>query len=161
MAARSLPKADDLGRLFSELLDKQVTAKAARPGAPPQKGPWIAATYGSDENAAVALLSDLNAAASLGAALSMLPAGRAEESVKSGTLEDVIRENFHEVCNVVTGLLNKPAAPGLVLTPLHLHGLLDEKDPKIAEFQAKRDSRLNMDIQVQGYAAGAMVLILL
>jgi hypothetical protein len=67
--------------------------------------PSVIAVYtGANEEVVGLLVCSMPAAAYLGASLSLLPKPVAEESVKKGSLDDSLLENFREVANICTSL---------------------------------------------------------
>ena len=102
-----LPQPDVWARSLSDLFGRPFV---------PQRGPaWVptkpsvaAGIYASDVPGAppqAIWLLDLEAAASLSGALSMLPPAVAEESIQAGKLSEALLENFHEVMNVGAGMI--------------------------------------------------------
>lgn len=64
------------------------------------------AGYGQDDSKINWVVGcDLEFAARFGAALTMMPASQAEESIKSGQLLESIRENIAEIMNILVNLL--------------------------------------------------------
>ena len=159
MSNRAMPTAQEIAKLLSDLLDREVTTKTLPPAAL-GNGPALLASYGEAGGEVVALLvCDVAAAASLGAALSMLPAGRAEESVRAGALDEFVMENFREICNVVTRLVNRPVAPGMPLQTVTLREVDIRTAGDIAALTAQFRARIDVEVNVPGYQIGSMSLL--
>lgn len=99
-------------------------------------------------------LSDLPLTASLGAALTLIPAGAAADAAKAGKMTVDLTENAQEVCNIVANCwqlkrvrLNGFFAAGTTLPP-HVQALVD-----------KPGQRMDMAITVPGYVGGRLILL--
>jgi hypothetical protein len=95
-----LPPTAELEKLLSGLLARAVTI--APDEATPAE-PCTVALFRTDEPVLeVAVLCEVGLAASMGAALSVIPAGAARESMARGDLGPPLDENFMEVMNVLS-----------------------------------------------------------
>jgi hypothetical protein len=75
-------------------------------------GSHIIGTYADDLGRVSGLvIGDLAFAASSGAALAMMPATAARDAVKDGEPRRDLLENYREVCNVTTSMLNSRDTP--------------------------------------------------
>lgn len=158
MSHESLPKIELVGQLMSSLLGQGVTAK---PSAPQAVGPGakvLTGVYASDDGAVQVLcVCDYALAAYAGAALSMIPAGVAKDSLRGAALPEGIEENFREVLNIVTGLLNRPGAPHVKLQDMLRPA--DPAAPGVAGVLAKPAARLDMEITIANYGVGKASLL--
>ncbi|MFP3906280.1 MAG: hypothetical protein ACLFWR_04565 [Acidimicrobiales bacterium] len=115
-AVPPVPIQEAVAEFFSALLGLGTAAsKAERPRLEPD-GSHIVGTYRDDLGQVAALVTaDLVLAASAGAALAAIPPSAARDAVKTGALDENLLENFREVSNVMSSLLNTPATPHLTL----------------------------------------------
>ena len=132
-----------------------------------QRGPmWVpsrpaiaAGIYASDVPGAppqAIWLLDLEAAASLAGALSMLPPAVAEESIRAGQLSEALLENFHEVMNVGAGMI-KVTEGRIKLTHVFTPPQIP---PELArEWLQTARQRVELSGGLQGLATGHMYLL--
>lgn len=161
MSNRVLATGEELRRYLSDLLGKAV---AVSPDASKRAGlVGLAAAYGPEGGEpAVILWVELPAAASLGAALSMVPASAVDAALRTGKLDPTLADNFHEVCNVLTNLLNRPLAPGSKVPTVLLQTV--ETGPQAQALLNRAGAskiRLDVALNVPGYRAGKASLIYL
>lgn len=116
---------------------------------------WVTGLYVDDHDRLIgACISDISLAATAGAALAMMPASVAKEASDAGKLDENLRDNFYEVVNILSRLLNGPSVPHLRLTDL-VDGVPDD----VIALIDKAKGRKNYDVTVVGYAGGRMGLI--
>ena len=85
------------------LFGDEIAVKAGDPLSPMDN---VIATYLDDENEVVGgCVSDMSFAAYVGAAMSGLPKGAAEDAITSNELTDVMVGNLGEVMNILTRLV--------------------------------------------------------
>lgn len=156
--AAELPQPAAIGGTLTDLLGKSVGIK--RLTAPLQPGPRVAVSIASyqtgDDEPVFLWVCELGLAASLGAALSMIPAGIAQEHVRKGRLDENLAENLHEVMNVGASMLSG-GGTRVVLQTLHL-----PPDPAPAEwktFLSRPPARLDLEVSIPGYEPGKMALL--
>jgi hypothetical protein len=99
---------------------------------------------------------DLPLAANVGAAIGLVPPGGAQACVEDKELSPMIAENFTEVCNVLTTLLNREGAPHLRLHQVFLPGQTAPGDASSRLLAL--GSRLDLDVLVAGYGSGRFSL---
>jgi hypothetical protein len=113
--------------------------------------------YRDDEGTLMALISaDRDLVAILGATLVMVPAPGVAELMKADTVPEHIYENFYEVSNIMTSLINRPNYP-------HLRQVERLDDPakatgdirEVLDAPAKKRS---FTVTVVGYGAGRMTM---
>ncbi|MDT5040995.1 MAG: hypothetical protein QOE51_1980, partial [Actinoplanes sp.] len=110
--------------LFEDLLGRDVTVS---PGSPMEQADLPTATVAVFTNTAQQIYAvlgmQLALAANAGAALGLLPAGAAEDSIDEKKLTPVLAENVFELCNVLTSLLNVEGAPHVKLYQVSYSGM--------------------------------------
>lgn len=142
------------GRMLSNLfLGRAVRVKKIAPMPLPLRGAFVLATYKSaDGQDSVVCVCDLALASAAGAALSLIPASVAQESVRAGKLSETLAENIHEVFNVCSALLNQPNHPRFVLDKVVLPPVAPGSVPTGP--MAKPLQRHDFEVSIDGYGAG-------
>lgn len=140
------------------LVGMSVSAKKAMPT--DLKGPQVLALIDDEAKQLVCILQfDFNAAGSLGASLSRIPAGAVQElAKKGGVLDASLEENFHEIANVLTVLTTQAVGRRTIL-----RGLKQGKDvsaPELQSFITKSKNKTFMKFDVQGYPGGIAGFVL-
>jgi len=158
MAAAKLPQAEIVGQLLGALLGDGVTAKNASPlDLRAAASAWIGVYAADDGTLQLLIVSDLSLAANAGAALSMIPAGVAKDSVRSGTLPENIKDNFGEILNILGGSFNAPGRPHVIFQKLYPSG--PNLPPPVAAVLAQPGERLDLEIAIAGYGSGKATLL--
>jgi hypothetical protein len=148
-----LPPPADLEKLLAGLLMRSVKvtkAQAPEPGAA-SDGPLAVALFRTDDPVLeVAVICDVTLAASMAAALSVIPASAVKECVAAGGLDDSLRENFAEVMNVVarfvSGAGRRFALKKVACAP--------EAAPELVQAANGSDERRDLTAEIAGYAGG-------
>jgi hypothetical protein len=145
-----LPPPADLEKLLAGLLMRAVKVAKA-PAAEPATGPLAVALFRTDDPVLeVAVVCDVTLAASMAAALSVIPAAAVKECVAAGGLDDSLRENFAEVMNVVarfvSGAGRRFALEKVACAP--------ESAPELVEAANGSDERRDLTAEIAGYAGG-------
>ncbi len=154
MLMARVPQPQEVSNLLTQLVGRQVDAGSGGPLG--TEVPGIAATYVADDGAVRAVfVVDVAAAASLGAALTMVPSGQVDEAVARGGLNGSLMENFKEVCNVMASLVSEAHGESFCLGGVHL--LPGEADP--IESILGGDNRLDLSLDVTGYPTGVASFI--
>jgi hypothetical protein len=151
-----LPPPSTLTNLIGDLIGQRVTSKAS-PASRPDPRKHVAATYRNEAGDLVAVaVCDLPIAASFAAALTMVPAVRVDECVKDGRLDDILRENLHEVFNVLSAAFPMSGAPRVVLHDMRCH---EDAPADLGAVLTSPSSRVDLEISVGGYRSGKFVLL--
>jgi len=156
--ARRMPIPEDVRDFLGDLLGKPVSV-SKRPVAdlsevePEEK--WVTGLFVNDKNALIgACVADLKLAANAGAALAMISDQVAKEAVAAGELGENLRDNFYEIVNIVSALLNGPSVPHLRLTEM-VDGIPDE----VVELSKRAAGNKRYDVTIVGYEGGVLGLI--
>ena len=106
---------------------------------------------------AALFVADLPFCSWSGAALALLPAGLAQDAIKSGKLEAALQDNFAEVANVLTATFREFGERVVLGTIQYGNAkmLAAEVQPLVA---APR--RLDLEVTVTGYGTGRCGLLL-
>jgi len=145
--------------LLSDLLGRDVTVAPADPVVAADVPTTVIAVYvdnGLQLTGVVGL--DLPLAAFAGAALGLMPAGGAEDCVKENELSPVLAENVKELCNVLTGLLNRAGGSHHRLHHVYLPG--EDHPGDVAAQLLAIGHRLDLNVDVPRYGEGRFSLSL-
>jgi hypothetical protein len=145
-----LPPNAELESLLGGLLMRAVKVAGAGAPAPPVA---LAHFRTDDPVLEVAVVCDLPLAASLSAALSVVPVQAVKDAIAAGALSDSLRENFGEVMNVVRRFL---CASGRRFELAGAWCPPQVPPPALAAAAASSDERRELAVDVSGYVAGRM-----
>ena len=159
MAANPLPTAASIADLVTMLVGKKVRAVPTTPF-PVASARGIATYVDQSQKLAFVALTDMAFLAGVGAALAMIPAGVVTEAIKSGKPAPVLTENAFEVMNILSSLYNDAEGKG---THIKIKGLVvvPPVPPDVALHLAKPVGRIDLEIQLPGYANGKLTLLAL
>ena len=111
-----LPGTLAVRNLFEDLLGREVTVSPGDPISAEEIATATVAIFTDTSQKVYGVLGmDLPLAANAGAALGLLPAGAAEDSIDEKQLFPNLAENVFELCNVLTSLLNRKGGPHIKL----------------------------------------------
>jgi len=152
---RRMPVPEEIREFFGDLLGKGVSVeKRAEFDFNDENLVAVSAVFVEDDGTVGgACVADLPLSAYAGAALAMVPKPVAEESVKAGGLEDSLKDNYHEVANILTAVLNGPSVPHLKIRELS-EGVPDE----IKDLVVKAAGRRTFDVTITDYGSGQLAL---
>jgi hypothetical protein len=155
-ADRRMPLPEDVRDMFKDLLGKPVAATKRKIEPFDVKNvAYVTGLYVSTDDELIgACVTELPLAASAGAALAMIPVVVARESVRAGKLDGGLRENYYEVVNIVSAMLNGPTVPHLRLTDL-VDGIPDE----VVALAKQAAGLRHYDVTIVGYDGGVLALI--
>jgi hypothetical protein len=153
-----IPKPPELEKLLGALLMRAVKVVKADDEASPQ-GPLTTALFTSEDPVLQVLVrADLPLAASLAAALSVVPLAAVKESVAAKHMDESLQDNFSEVMNVLARFISgggRTFRLGPVTCPPA--GVAPELAPLIEASDEKRE----FNVEVPGYAAGRLEFVTL
>lgn len=158
--ARPMPIPEVIRDFLGDLLGKPVSVTKRKPidfaASGPESGDvFVTGRYLDDGGQLVgACISDLPLASSVGAALAMISADVAKESVKAGVLSESLRDNLYEVLNIMSGLLNGPS-----VRHLRLADVVDGVPEDVVELIKAAPGRKHYDVTILGYSGGRLGLI--
>ncbi|PRY28741.1 hypothetical protein [Pseudosporangium ferrugineum] len=144
--------------LFEDLLGRDVNVSPGDPMTAEDLPTGLMAIYTDTSRLYAVLGMTLSLAANAGAALGLLPAGAAEDSIEEKKLFPNLAENVFELCNVFTSLLNREGAPHVKLYQVIYPGMELPNDAR-AQFLAL-GKRLDLSIEVARYGKGKFSLSL-
>ena len=145
--------------LFEDLLGRDVNISPGDPMTAENLPTGVIAIYTDTSQQLYAVLGmTLSLAANAGAALGLLPAGAAEDSIEEKTLFPNLAENVFELCNVFTSLLNREGAPHVKLYQVIYPGMELPNDARAHLLALGK--RLDLTIEVARYGKGRFSLSL-
>jgi hypothetical protein len=153
--ARRMPIPEEVGDFIGDLLGAAVSvSKSSPPDLTEEPEQWVSGVYVDDRGQpGGACVADIGLAASAGAALAMMPVAVVKEAIADGTLPAGLQENFYEVANIMTRLLNGPTLPHLRITEL-VPGIPDE----VQHVLDNAVGRKNYAVTIIGYPGGRLIL---
>ena len=154
-----LPGTLAVRNLFEDLLGREVTVSPGDPLSADEVNTSTIAIFTDTAQQIYAVLGmDLILSANAGAALGLLPAGAAEDSIDEKKLNANLAENVGELCNVLTSLLNKEGSPHI-----KLHQVVYPGDPLAADARAHLMAlgrRVDLSVEINRYGKGKFSLSL-
>jgi len=152
MAPVKDPKINSLHSLLSGLYGRPVPIDSTAKFEPSAIKPCVVASYVDNKDEVVGLMiCTLAVAGYKGAALSLLPKSVADDSIKKGTLDASLLENFQEVANICSSLFTEHLG-----TRVHLKAILGKAVAAPAEFKALLQTAVRTDVtlEIPGYGPG-------
>jgi hypothetical protein len=148
-----LPPPAELEKLLGGLLMRPVKVVKGTAGVVPQ-GPVASALYSSDEPVLQVLVRcELPLAASLAAALSVVPALVVKECVAAASMDESLADNFGEVMNVLARFVSG-SGRRFRLGPVSCPPAACAAD--LVSLADGSDERRELTVEVPGYAAGRL-----
>lgn len=154
-----IPASITVRNLFEDLLGRDVSVASGDPMTADDLPTGVIAVYTDTSQQLYAVLGmQLALAANAGAALGLLPAGAAEDSIEEGKLFPNLAENVFELCNVLTSLLNREGAPHVKLYQVIYPGMDLPNDARAHLLALGK--RLDLTVEVARYGKGKLSLSL-
>jgi hypothetical protein len=153
MAANVDPRVS-LQNLLRGLFDRPIQLTAAPKFEPGFSKVGVVAVYlGPSEETVGLLVCSIQAAAYLGAALSLLPKPVAEDAIKRGALDDALLENFREVANICSSLFAEQAG-----ARVHLDTVLNKviAAPPAYKNLLASPNRADVSVDIPNYGPGVI-----
>ena len=154
-----LPGSLTVRNLFEDLLGRDCNVAPGDPITADDLPTATVAVYTDNQQQIYGVLGmQLSLAANAGAALGLLPAGAAEDSIDEKKLSPGLAENVFELCNVLTSLLNRDGGPHVKLYQVVYPGMPLPNDARAHLLALGR--RLDLTIEVARYGKGKFSLSL-
>jgi hypothetical protein len=154
-----LPGSLTVRNLFEDLLGRDCNVAPGDPITADDLPTATVAIYTDGQQQIYGVLGmQLGLAANAGAALGLLPAGAAEDSIDEKKLSPALSENVFELCNVLTSLLNREGGPHVKLYQVIYPGMPLPNDARAHLLALGR--RLDVMIEVNRYGKGKFSLSL-
>ncbi|MBB2945845.1 hypothetical protein FB565_005603 [Actinoplanes lutulentus] len=152
-----LPGSLAVRNLFEDLLGREVVVSPGDPLSAEEIKTATVAIFTEPSQKIYAVMGmQLSLAANAGAALGLLPAGAAEDSIDEKQLFPNLAENVFELCNVFTSLLNREGQPHLKLYQVIYPGMELPGDARAILLALGR--RLDLMCEVNRYGKGKLSL---
>jgi len=152
-----IPVALTVRNLFEDLLGRDVNVSPGDPMTAADLPTGVFAVYTDAQQQLYAVLGmQLELAANAGAALGLLPAGAAEDSIEEKTLFPNLAENVFELCNVLTSLLNREGGPHVKMYQVIYPGMVLPND--VRAHLLALGKRLDLTVEVARYGKGKLSL---
>jgi hypothetical protein len=154
-----LPASLAVRNLLEDLLGRDVNVNPGDPLTADDLPTATIAIYTDNAQQIYGVLGlQLSLAANVGAALGLLPAGAAEDSIDEKQLFPNLAENVFELCNVLTSLLNREGAPHVKLYEVVYPGMPLPNDVRAHLLAIGR--RLDLTVEIARYGKGKFSLSL-
>jgi hypothetical protein len=157
-----LPIQEALRDFFTDLLGKGAAADKAKElkvkmG---ENAPELIVSVWEDKYGRVGALciAELMLAAIAGAALVLAPPGAVHDVEKTRELPENLRDNYYEVINILTSVLNSPNTPHLKLTNQFFHPVEALPDDVLRVIETPSNRR-DFDLMVEGYGSGKISIL--
>lgn len=143
-----IPATNELIPLLTALVGRDLTFSANSEPLPPMEFIDHLTLFVDDDDLPVMLAGgDAAFAYRSGAALAMVPGGRADEAIETGVADEDLLENYFEVMNVLTRVINDQGSDHVRLIPESSVDLDEMPDP---------EKGAAMDIEIEGYGIGKL-----
>jgi hypothetical protein len=154
-----LPASLTVRNLFEDLLGRDCTVGPGDPLTADDLPTATVAVYTDAQQQIYGVLGmQMSLAANVGAALGLVPAGAAEDSIAEKKLFPNLAENVFEMCNVLTSLLNREGGPHVKLYEVVYPGMPLPADARAHLLALGR--RLDLMIEIARYGKGKLSLSL-
>jgi hypothetical protein len=155
-----VPEPLEVRRLLEELLGRAVEVMPAAPWAPLQADQGTLAIYVDDDMTIRAVVvCDVALSAHAGASIGLLPADQSRRAVAENELPEMVRENLHEVLDIVSALFNVEGAPHLRLYAVHHVG--GDVTAELLVLGGVLGRRLDLTVRISGYGSGHLGLVVM
>lgn len=135
-----------------------VTTEAAAPPVGGDSGSLVALYVDDQLRSAAVIVVDLALSARVGAAIGLVPAAAADSAIADGALPQDLRDNAHEVLDVLGNTFNREGAPHLRLYALA--GTAVELRSDVRSIALKTAPREDILVHVARYGGGVLSVIL-
>jgi hypothetical protein len=150
-------KADKIPPLFRNLLNRDVTAAKIAPFTISVSDPCVTATYLGDGGALIAVcVCDIELVANAGAALVLIPAPVAKDSVRSRKIDEGLAENFQEILNICASIVSSSDNHRTSLGKVFLTQAA--RTPEVTQFIKASRTQSAVKLSITGYEAGRMCI---
>ena len=156
MSSFSIAPIDELTSLLEMMLGTDVAAKAVESPMSADSSK-VVGVYAADDGTVVSACAvDITLANYIGAALSMIPPGAAQDNASAGTLPDNALDNLEEIFNVSVNLTKVSDSAHVSFRNAIRPG--DEMPEDVAAILSSATNRVDVEIEIQRYGAGLMAL---
>ena len=150
---------EDVRELIGSLIGENPPMKKAIMPTLSDRGPFAYAAYRDDQGAlGAAIVCELEVAASMSAALTLVSPEVCREVVQSGKMDDATSENFQEVMNICTQMVRVPGASRVTLgeTQQTAEGLTQD----MKDLMRDAEYRIAFHVEIPNYDSGRLALFI-
>jgi hypothetical protein len=148
-----MPTPVEVGELLEMLLGREVEAMPSPPTAYRSREHFRAAVYLDNHNHITgALVCDAALAVRASAALSLLPPKQTDALVQNGEMDESMREDLSEICNVATRLFH-----GSFSTTVRVARIFEvpmQAPQQLFQLMGAAGQRQDIELDIRGYAPG-------
>ena len=156
MVGSPLPSRHSVRSLLEGLIGRDVDLSDSEPV--PPKVTNLVAIYVTDKLAVSALVViNIEAGARLAGALGMLPRAGVDDAIAERGLSGTLKDNCHEILNVLSGVFNVPNAPHVRL--YEVYGPNGSTPADIASLAAAVGNRMDVAVKIGGYGQGILSIV--
>lgn len=114
----SIPETSEYVPLLSALIGKDLSVGPNEPASDPSSMAGFLHVFVDDDDKPVMLAgAEAPLAYNMGAALALIPKARAEDAAKSAEIDEDLYENYFEIMNVLTRVVNEAGGDHVRLVP--------------------------------------------
>lgn len=157
MATATLPDAKKAAAMLTSTLRRDVKLTLLKP-VPDKEFVAVGHYADRDKKPVAACFADKAMTLYAGAALSLVPADAARDAMKEAAIDEVMRENFAEVLNVCSRLIELSDSGRVVLTATEFAPA--PRSAATTSVLTKPRARVDFDVEIQGYGKGRFGLAL-
>jgi predicted component of type VI protein secretion system len=154
-----LPDPQSLGELLTGLVGEEVKVTVQSEPVPFQDVVLVGAWQDEARRDRLCFGFDLRIANFLGAALAMIPKDAAHDEIKAQHISDDVFANVNEICNIASGAINQEGSVLLKLNELRRNDA--ELPAATSRALNGADNRLDLEIELPGYGAGMLAIVVL
>jgi hypothetical protein len=153
----ALADVEATAKLFTMTLRREVTASETKPLA--EASLLVGGLYVNGDGRVIGgCFADKAFAAHAGAALSLVPAAVAHESIAADQPEEILMENFAEVLNICSRLFDRGSDQRVTLRAVEEAGT--PRSPTSLDMLRNPARRHDLELDIDGYGKGRVVLAL-
>ncbi|MFK8022365.1 MAG: hypothetical protein AB8G26_00265 [Ilumatobacter sp.] len=150
---RDMPGIIPVRGMLSDLLGREVSVRDALHLDLDRDDLFSAILPDDEDNLSALFVCDLPFVCNTGGALSIVPAATVAESIEAGEPSELLAENYYEVANIMTGLLNGPDWTHIRITEV-VPGVPDEARA-LADVAI---GKTTVEVTIPGYGDGTMTM---
>jgi hypothetical protein len=153
----TLPDKNGLNQMLGALLRRKVSTTPLKPIV--EKELIVAGHYiDGNQKLVGALFADKPLVVMAGSAFSLIPADAAKDALRESQLDEMVQDNFHEVLNICSRLLNLGTDQRITLSKSEFPPAA--RSPAAAALLTKPGKRADYDVEIDGYGKGKLTLVL-
>jgi len=156
----ALPKSGSVATLMTDLVGVMIRKEIAAVDGKPlafENNTLVAVFQTDNEQIGALALFEFSLSCYLGAALALMPPGRAEDNIMNGEISEAICENIYEIANIMASLFNHQSSSHFKL--VHLGPISSDLPGGVLELMESASIRGDYIITVPTYGSGSLVIL--